>query len=153
MWDEITYPFPSFGGSPFEVWEWISDFIAHLMMSVYYLSMLGLKLNHNSKGGNWWFDIFFVIDIFIYMYTWCKYFPPDRFLPCTFFSPFLQIYDAKTYPCPSFDPRMLLKALGFRKKMFMVTQRFIIFWEKPFCTEIVSHVNIGLNSVSHVMYI
>ena len=31
-WDEITYPFPNFNGATVEVWEWISNFIPHLMM-------------------------------------------------------------------------------------------------------------------------
>ena len=29
VWDEITYPFPNFNGTVFEVWEWISNFIPH----------------------------------------------------------------------------------------------------------------------------
>ena len=29
MWDENTYPFPNFNGTTVEVWEWISNFIAH----------------------------------------------------------------------------------------------------------------------------
>ena len=35
-----------------EVWEWISNFIPHI--TDYYLSVLGLKLNHVSKMGHWW---------------------------------------------------------------------------------------------------
>ena len=31
MWDEITYPFPNFNGYTVEVWEWISNFISHLI--------------------------------------------------------------------------------------------------------------------------
>ena len=30
VWDEITYPFPNFNGAMVEVWECISNFIAHL---------------------------------------------------------------------------------------------------------------------------
>ena len=48
MWDEITYPFPNFIGI-FEVWEWMS-FHRTLYKACGYLSMLGLKLNHVSKG-------------------------------------------------------------------------------------------------------
>ena len=29
VWDEITYPFPSFNGETVEAWEWISNFIPH----------------------------------------------------------------------------------------------------------------------------
>ena len=29
MWDEITYPFPSFNRATVEVWGWISNFIPH----------------------------------------------------------------------------------------------------------------------------
>ena len=31
MWDEIIYPFPNFNGATVEVWEWISNFIPHLL--------------------------------------------------------------------------------------------------------------------------
>ena len=31
---EITYPFPNFNGANVEVWEWISDFILHIIMGV-----------------------------------------------------------------------------------------------------------------------
>ena len=31
MWGEITYPFPNFNGVAIEVWEWISNFISHLI--------------------------------------------------------------------------------------------------------------------------
>ena len=34
VWSEITYPFPNFSGATVEVWEWISNFISHLMMDV-----------------------------------------------------------------------------------------------------------------------
>ena len=33
-WDEITYPFPNFNGCTVEVWEWIRNFISHLIMDV-----------------------------------------------------------------------------------------------------------------------
>ena len=32
MCDEITYLSPNFNGSTVEVWEWISDFIPHIIM-------------------------------------------------------------------------------------------------------------------------
>ena len=31
MWDEITYPFLNVNGATVEVWEWISNFIPHLL--------------------------------------------------------------------------------------------------------------------------
>ena len=31
-WDEITYPFPNFNGGTVEVWEWINNFIPHIVM-------------------------------------------------------------------------------------------------------------------------
>ena len=34
VWDEITYPFPNFGGSNFEVLEWKSNFLSHFIMDV-----------------------------------------------------------------------------------------------------------------------
>ena len=34
MWDEITYPFSNFKGARCEVWEWISNFIPHVIMDV-----------------------------------------------------------------------------------------------------------------------
>ena len=34
MWEEITYPFPNFNSATVEVWEWISSFIPHILMSV-----------------------------------------------------------------------------------------------------------------------
>ena len=34
VWDEITYPFPNFKGTTFEVWEWISNFILHFMVDM-----------------------------------------------------------------------------------------------------------------------
>ena len=32
--DENTYPFPNFNGSIVEAWEWISNFISHIIMEV-----------------------------------------------------------------------------------------------------------------------
>ena len=34
VWDKISYPFPNFNGSTVEVWEWISNFILHILMDV-----------------------------------------------------------------------------------------------------------------------
>ena len=51
MWGEITHPFLNFNGAKVEVQEWMSNFIPHFIMDVYYLSMLGLKLNHVGKRG------------------------------------------------------------------------------------------------------
>ena len=34
VWDEITYPFPNFNSATVEVWEWISNLIAHFMIDV-----------------------------------------------------------------------------------------------------------------------
>ena len=31
VWVEITYPSPNFKGKTVEVWEWMNDFIPHLM--------------------------------------------------------------------------------------------------------------------------
>ena len=49
VWDEITYPFPNFNGGNIEVWEWISNFSPTHYWACDYLSVLGLKLNHDSK--------------------------------------------------------------------------------------------------------
>ena len=48
VWDEITYPFPNFNGATVEVWEGINNFIPYFGCNC--LSMMGLKLNHVSKG-------------------------------------------------------------------------------------------------------
>ena len=45
VWDEIIY-----NGATVEVLEWMSNFIPNFIMGVTDLSMLGLKLNHVSKG-------------------------------------------------------------------------------------------------------
>ena len=34
VWDKITCPFPNFNGATVEVWEWISNFIPHLIMYI-----------------------------------------------------------------------------------------------------------------------
>ena len=49
VWDGITYPFPNFNGATVEVWGWISNFIAHLILDVNYLTILGLQLIHVCK--------------------------------------------------------------------------------------------------------
>ena len=45
MWDEITYPFPSFNGAAVEVWELIVNFIS-IYCAHDNVSMLGFKLTH-----------------------------------------------------------------------------------------------------------
>ena len=42
---EITYPFPNFNSCTIEVWEWISNFIPHLI-TVFYLKFF----EHPSFG-------------------------------------------------------------------------------------------------------
>ena len=51
VWDEITYPFPNFNAATVEVWEWISTFTPHFILSVITYPCLNLKLNHVSKKG------------------------------------------------------------------------------------------------------
>ena len=34
VWDEITYSLPNFNGATVEVWEWISNFVPHIIMDV-----------------------------------------------------------------------------------------------------------------------
>ena len=34
VWDRITYRFPNFNGCTVGVWEWISNFISHLILDV-----------------------------------------------------------------------------------------------------------------------
>ena len=53
MWDEITYPIPNFNGATAEVWEWISNFMAHFTAHVINQSMLGLKIIQVNKQGTW----------------------------------------------------------------------------------------------------
>ena len=49
--DEITYPIKSFSCCTVQVWEWISNFIPHIIRDVFFLSLLELKLIHVSKRG------------------------------------------------------------------------------------------------------
>ena len=51
MLDEITYPFPNFNGCTVEVWEWMSNFMPHLIgfVSTYHAGIKRLKLIHVSK--------------------------------------------------------------------------------------------------------
>ena len=51
VWDEIIYPFPNMNGATVEGWEWMSNFIPHVIMDAMF--MLGLKLIHISKRGTW----------------------------------------------------------------------------------------------------
>ena len=34
VWDEITYPSPNFNGATFEAYEWISNFMPHIIKCV-----------------------------------------------------------------------------------------------------------------------
>ena len=34
VWNKVTYPFPNFNGSTVEVWEWMSNFILHIIIDV-----------------------------------------------------------------------------------------------------------------------
>ena len=34
VWDKITYPITNFNGFTVEIWEWVSNFISHLIMDV-----------------------------------------------------------------------------------------------------------------------
>ena len=43
VWDEITYPFLDFNGYTFEVYEWMNNFIAHVMVDVITYPCLGLS--------------------------------------------------------------------------------------------------------------
>ena len=49
--DEISYPFPNFNGCIDKVWEWINNFIPHIIIGVISLSMPELKLIYVSKKG------------------------------------------------------------------------------------------------------
>ena len=40
VWDKITYPFTNFNGSTVELWEWLNNFISHIIMDVIILSWL-----------------------------------------------------------------------------------------------------------------
>ena len=44
VWDEITYSFPIFNGTTVEAWEWISNFIPHLL-GMWLLIHAGVKAN------------------------------------------------------------------------------------------------------------
>ena len=53
VWDEIIYPFPNFNGCSIEVWEWISNFITHIVIDVITYSCWDQKLIYVSKKGPW----------------------------------------------------------------------------------------------------
>ena len=42
VWNEVTYPFPNFNGTV-EVWEWISNFIPHIIM------IIGMLIRINKR--------------------------------------------------------------------------------------------------------
>ena len=44
VWDEITYLFLTFSGATNEVWEWISNFILHLL-GKWLINHGGIKVN------------------------------------------------------------------------------------------------------------
>ena len=52
VWSEITYPFPSFSSSTIEVWEWISNFISHIIMDVIIYPCCD-KVNVSKRGYRW----------------------------------------------------------------------------------------------------
>ena len=56
----ISYAFPNFNSCTVAVWEWIINFIPHFILDVitYPISMLGFKLNHVSKRGPRWHNLF-----------------------------------------------------------------------------------------------
>ena len=43
MWDEISLPFLNFKSTTIEVWEWMSNFILHLIMDVITYTYWGLS--------------------------------------------------------------------------------------------------------------
>ena len=45
VWYEITYPFLNFNGCIVEVYEWISNFILHIIMNVITDIHAGIKVN------------------------------------------------------------------------------------------------------------
>ena len=63
-WGEIAYPFSNFIGCTVEVWEWICNFIPHIIR-YNHLSMLRLTFIHVSNGNPWdfiWLYKQFVAD-------------------------------------------------------------------------------------------
>ena len=79
VWDEITDPFPNFNGTIVEVWEWVSNFIPHIIMEVITcLVKSGMKLLIHSKTSN---------GVTIELWEWVSK-----------FSPYF-IMDVITYPC------------------------------------------------------
>ena len=51
VWDIITHPFKNFSAYTIEVWESISNFIIHFIMSTI---IIGCRIKVNlSKGGSW----------------------------------------------------------------------------------------------------
>ena len=49
VWGEITFPFPNFNGATVEVWEWISNFIPHLIMDLI-IHPFGIKVEMGPGG-------------------------------------------------------------------------------------------------------
>ena len=50
MWDEIMYPFPNFNCPTIEVWEWINNFILHLVEHVITYPCSNLSLKKHPEG-------------------------------------------------------------------------------------------------------
>ena len=52
VWDEITYPFPNFNGCTVDVWEWISNFILHIIGHVMTYPCWDLSYTMIVKGAH-----------------------------------------------------------------------------------------------------
>ena len=51
VWDEITYPFPSYNSTTMEFGEWTSNFISYIIMDVITCPCWGRSQNILVKGG------------------------------------------------------------------------------------------------------
>ena len=51
MWGEITYPFLNFNCVSIEIYDWISNFVPHLIINIATNPSMGSKLNHIGKRG------------------------------------------------------------------------------------------------------
>ena len=54
VWDEITDPFPNFNGCTIEVWEWISNFIPHIMMDVITYPPVNISIETKIFNKHWY---------------------------------------------------------------------------------------------------
>ena len=50
VWDKINYPFLNFNGCTVEVWEWVNNFIPHLIMDVIIYPCQDLSSSMLLKG-------------------------------------------------------------------------------------------------------